>query len=108
MLSQVLSWLLRTLGGKGNSSHSLFLLSRSFNKHVKNKALIAHLREAVELLNAEGYQQVIQTKSVKAWCLDSGGDFSLFVWLPILGARRTLLCGGCLGRRGDIRGWNVF
>ena len=40
-------------------SLSLFLFSESFNKCVKSKTLVAHLREAVEPLNAEGYQHTL-------------------------------------------------
>ena len=36
---------------------SLFPLSGSFNKRVKNNTLVAHLREAVESFNVGGYQQ---------------------------------------------------
>ena len=57
MLSHVCAWLRRTLGGRCNSTHSLFPFSVSFNKRVKTrlslKTLIVHLREAMEPLNAE-------------------------------------------------------
>ena len=38
-----------------------FPFSLSFNKRVKNNTLIAHLRKAVETLNAEGYQHTNET-----------------------------------------------
>ena len=60
MLSHVWAWLRRTLGGKEENAtlptfliFSLFPLSGSFNQRVKTKTLVAHLREAVESLNAE-------------------------------------------------------
>ena len=38
----------------------IFPFSGSFNERVKNKTLIAHLREAVEPLNAESYLHNVQ------------------------------------------------
>ena len=64
MLGHVWAWLRRILREKCNSSNffffSLFPFSGFFNKCVENKTLIAHLREIVEPLNAEGYQQTAQ------------------------------------------------
>ena len=40
---------------------SLFSLFGSFDKTCENKTLVAHMREGVEPLNAEGYQHTIET-----------------------------------------------
>ena len=60
MLSHVQAWLRRILVGKCNSSHPLSFLSLDPLINVlKQDSLIAHLREAVEPLNAECYHHVI-------------------------------------------------